>query len=493
MRDSLPNEFARPTPSADPGDDPTHISPEAPKRREARDHVALPVGTVLLEYAIEAVLGSGSSGITYLARDNNLQCRVAIKEYLPSDLAIRMEGNSVQPRTEFDTDSYRAGLDRFLVEARVLATFRHPNVVRVMRFFEANNTAYMVMDYENGESLRDWLASHGPVAEAEVLRMFLPLLDGLEVVHRSEVTHRDIKPANIYVRAGDGSLVLLDFGAARNAVGGASRSLTSMVTPGYAPFEQYHTHGKQGPWSDIYALGGVLYWLVTGEKPVEAPSRIKNDTMPPAAEAGAGRYSGHFLQAIDWALSIDEEQRPRDVGEFRAALTGERRPTQERGIAGEAPSKLGRKRGLALAGLATLALATVGGYFALWAGKTTVPGAEKTVAASAPGTEAAAVATHSQSSPKPELARAEKKAAPATPSAGPMATLTFVIRPEGAIGEVRIDGVKVGLAPPLKDFRISPGKHKIQVLRTEWIGAYQTSIELRANEKKTIWVMFPAS
>jgi serine/threonine protein kinase len=307
----------------------TVAQPHAPAADESAapapsaNHVALPVGFALQEYTIEAVLGAGGFGITYLARDNNLQCQVAIKEYLPNDLAVRSAGKTVLPRTDSDTHGYRLGLERFLAETRVLAGFRHPNIVRVGRFFEANGTAYMVMDYEQGEPLRDWLFRHTPVDEATLKRMFLPLLDGLEVVHSAGVVHRDIKPANIYVRDGDGSLVLLDFGAARQTTGVASKSLTSIITPGYAPFEQYHTRGAQGPWTDLYALAGVLYWLVTGQKPLEAPSRVKHDTMPTAATAAAGRFSPAFLAAIDWGLTVDEEARPRSVAEFRAALQGE--------------------------------------------------------------------------------------------------------------------------------------------------------------------------
>jgi serine/threonine protein kinase len=150
--------------------------------------------------------------------------------------------------------------------------------------------------------------------------MFLPLLDGLDVVHQTGFLHRDIKPANIFVRKDD-SLVLLDFGAARHAIGNHSRSLTTIVTPGYAPFEQYHSHGKQGPWTDIYALGGVLYWAVTGNKPVEAPARIKSDGMLSATNAAQGRFSSSVLAAIDWALMPDENKRPKSIAEFRHALT----------------------------------------------------------------------------------------------------------------------------------------------------------------------------
>lgn len=293
--------------------------PEAP----TGNHIALPKGFALDEYTIVSVLGAGGFGITYLAYDNNLQCQVAIKEYLPGDLAVRTGGRTVVPRSDKEHRGYQDGLLRFLAETRVLASFRHPNIVRVSRFFEANNTAYMVMDYEHGRSLRDWLANHGPADETVLRRMFLPLLDGIAAVHGGGIVHRDIKPGNIYVRDSDASLVLLDFGSARQSTGTATRSLTSIVTPGYAPFEQYHTRGAQGPWTDLYALGGVLYWLVTGQKPVEAPARIKEDCLIPAVKAAAGRYSADFLRAIDWSLAVEEAYRPQNVAMFRPVFKGD--------------------------------------------------------------------------------------------------------------------------------------------------------------------------
>jgi serine/threonine protein kinase len=282
--------------------------------------LALPVGTQLQEYTVEWTLGVGGFGITYLAMDTNLEAEVAVKEYFPSDMCARDASGRVRIKSPEEEGAFKEGLDKFLKECRTLANFKHPNVVRVSRFFQANDTAYMVMDYESGESFRDWLAKRKTIAEAQLLKMILPLLDGLDVVHKAGFLHRDIKPANVYVRQDD-SMVLLDFGAARHAVGSRSRSLTTIVTPGYAPFEQYHSHGKQGPWTDLYAFGGMLYWVITGAKPVEAPARIKADAMVPAVKAGAGRFSPSLLAAVDWALIPDESKRPQSVAEFKAALT----------------------------------------------------------------------------------------------------------------------------------------------------------------------------
>lgn len=283
---------------------------------------ALPRGYALNEYTIESVLGAGGFGMTYLATDANLNLKVALKEYLPGEFAARNPDSSVQPLEGAAGESFQWGLQRFLDEARTLASFHHPNIVRVMRFFEANCTGYMVMEFVNGKPLNDWIASRRPLSRQPFLRIVEPLLDGLEVIHKAGYLHRDIKPANIYIR-GDGSPVLLDFGSARH-LASSNQEMTAIVTPGYAPLEQYHNHGKQGPWSDIYSLGGVLYWMVTGNKPPDAAAREREDVMIPAVRAGfAGVQGPELLMAIDWALKPHEEERPQSIAEFRRALAGE--------------------------------------------------------------------------------------------------------------------------------------------------------------------------
>jgi protein kinase-like protein len=288
----------------------------------AETSTALPSGYSLHEYRIDSLLGAGGFGLTYLATDANLNLKVALKEYLPSDFAARGEDSTVQPKSLSSAESYKWGLQRFMDEARTLASFRHPNIVRVMRFFEANSTGYMVMEFVEGKPLPEWIGSRRPLAQQALLEIAGPLLDGLEVIHRAGYLHRDVKPANIFMRS-DGSPVLLDFGSARQVMGSGSKELTAIVSPGYAPFEQYHAHGKQGPWSDVYAFGGVLYWMVTGNKPVEAAARVRKDIMLPAARAeNAASYSADFLAAIDWALKPNEEDRPQSVAEFKCTLRG---------------------------------------------------------------------------------------------------------------------------------------------------------------------------
>ena len=287
---------------------------------------ALPAGYQLQEYTLKSVLGHGGFGITYLAADNNLGKDVAIKEYLPTEFAVRRDDSQVQPRSTADNNDYEWGLDRFMKEAQTLGLFRHPNIVPVYRAFKANGTAYMVMEYQNGQSLAELFRRHRTeFTEEDLLNLVIPLLDGLAVVHKAGYLHRDLKPGNIFVRE-DGSPVLLDFGAARNAVGRKSKNLTSIVTPGYAPLEQYFADGNQGPWTDIYATSSILYQAVAGRIPPEAPARVKRDPITPAVEAGRGRFSEAFLTGIDVGLRVEEEQRPQTVEQWRAMLLGQEVP-----------------------------------------------------------------------------------------------------------------------------------------------------------------------
>jgi serine/threonine protein kinase len=188
-----------------------------------------------------------------------------------------------------------------------------------MRFFEANRTAYMVMEFIAGKPLNEWVKTCTTLDEAGLTRIAAPLLDGLEVIHRAGYLHRDIKPPNIFIRD-DNSPILIDFGSARMKVN-ADQNLTAIVSPGFSPLEQYHVHGKQGAWTDLYSLAGVLYWLATGKKPFEAAAREREDTMPTAVAIGRpGYYSEKFLAAIDWGLKPCEQDRPQSVAAFRAAL-----------------------------------------------------------------------------------------------------------------------------------------------------------------------------
>lgn len=279
---------------------------------------ALKPGHTIMEYVVEKTLGGGGFGITYLARDGNLNLPVAIKEYLPTDLAMRAGEGSVQVLSSALQDQFHWGLERFLEEARVLATFRHPNIVRALRYFPANGTAYIVMEFESGESLKKWLPRQNALNQSTLLQLIHPLLDGLEIIHNAGFLHRDIKPDNIYIRS-DNTPVLIDFGSARNT--NSDRDLTSIVSPGFAPFEQYQSKGNQGPWTDLYSLAAVMYWMVTGQKPPNSIERMKQDALVPATQLDPNNLLGELLlSTIDWALNTDETRRPQTVAEFRNHL-----------------------------------------------------------------------------------------------------------------------------------------------------------------------------
>ncbi len=292
--------------------------PDLPLPRAAQ--LALAPGFNLMEYRIERVLGQGGFGITYLATDVHLNAQVAIKEYLPEEIAFRAGDRSVSPNASRHRDRYRQGLESFLGEARTLASFRHPAIVRVARFFEAHRTAYMVLEYEQGSPFKQWWPQHAEhLGEAGLVELLLPLLDGLAAVHAAGFLHRDIKPDNIQVRSADGRLVLLDFGSAGQAVAAADQGAVAL-TPGYAPIEQYGL-GQQGPWTDVYAFAATLYWAVSGHKPPDAEMRAASPgAYTPAERAGAGRYGTAFLRAIDWALQPDPQERPQSAADFRRAL-----------------------------------------------------------------------------------------------------------------------------------------------------------------------------
>jgi serine/threonine protein kinase len=292
---------------------------------------ALPPGYRLHEYRIERVLGHGGFGITYKAEDENLAAKVAIKEYLPEDFALRDEHSTVRAKTGNVGENFEWGLTRFLEEAQILARFRHPNIVQVLRLFRGNGTAYIVMPYEHGISLADYLKRLGrPLTEVEVYNLAAPLLSGLEAVHEQNLLHRDIKPGNIFIRD-TAEPILLDFGSARTLTGSQSRSMTAILTPGYAPIEQYGEVGSQGPWTDIYGFAAVLYRCVTAKAPANATDRSQAllaqdpDWLKPAAELAAGQYSPELLEAIDWGLQITAKERPQSIAEWRGQLLAARR------------------------------------------------------------------------------------------------------------------------------------------------------------------------
>jgi serine/threonine protein kinase/uncharacterized protein YecT (DUF1311 family) len=340
---------------------------------EHRGPLVLPHRTLLQgQYLIGRVLGKpGGFGMTYLAFDTRLETRVAIKEYLPRDLAGREAGQiTIGAHSREDAELFRYGLEQFLHEARTLAKFDHAHVVRVRHVFEENGTAYLVMDYYEGLTLAEYLHRNGRIPERTALDILMPILDGLREVHGKGFIHRDIKPQNIYLTR-QGRPILLDFGTARLAMAERSRSLSVVLTPGYAPFEQYHRKGEQGPWTDVYACAAVLYQMVTGEVPPEAAERTDEDPLV-APRSLVPDLSPRISEAILHGMAMDYRRRPQTIAAFQDRLHGEAvappKPRREAGrIPPEAPAPPPGSRTprsswpwvVALAGI----LVAAGGYY----------------------------------------------------------------------------------------------------------------------------------
>lgn len=352
---------------------------------------ALPAGTRLGEFEITGVLGEGGFGIVYCAHDTSLERQVALKEYLPS-FAWRSTQAHVSVKSTQNADSFEAGLRSFINEARMLAQFDHPSLVKVYRFWEANGTAYMVMPYYRGPTLKQALKERGaPPDEAWLKALLAPLLDALEVIHQHQCYHRDIAPDNILMLE-EGRPLLLDFGAARRAIGGMNQAFTVILKQNYAPIEQYAEMPgmSQGAWTDLYALASVVHFAIDGHAPPPAVSRMLADPYVPLATRHAGRYSQGFLDAIDRALAFRPEGRPQSVGEMRSLLgldahvSGERTgmpPPQALLTPPATPIAVpARGRGLLFAGLGVLALG-VAGLFVFLNRESAAPTAPAPVAA----------------------------------------------------------------------------------------------------------------
>lgn len=305
-------------------------NPNGTASASTRPAIALEEGTTLRdEYRVGPVLGAGSFGITYRARDVHLDTTVAIKEYYPRHMAGRTDASKeVQPHTAEETEEFEFGLSQFRQEGRTLARFDHPNIVDVRSYFEENGTGYLVMDYYEGEALADHLAQNGgTIPEDEALSILQDVLRGLRSVHEEGVLHRDIDPQNIYL-TDEGRAVLIDFGAARQAMGSRSQSLSVVMKPGYAPFEQYSTNGSQGPHTDVYACAATLYRCLTGLTPPESAERLHEDKLVSPREVEP-TISVETSVAVMKALRLDPEQRPASVDEF-AGLLEDNTETHER-------------------------------------------------------------------------------------------------------------------------------------------------------------------
>ncbi len=285
-------------------------------------HNALPIGYQLPNYCIQAILSADSLGIIYLAQDIKLNHQVAIKEYFPKPLVIRNNEQQVQLQSEKYKKLFLFGLQQFIQEGSALARLKHPNLVDIFHLFKTLNTAYWVMRYEPGQCFAQVLESSSPVTQVKLAKILPPLFSALTALHDAGLLHQNLKPNSIYLCDKDESPILVDFGATRYALGSRYRNLGMMVTPGYSPFEQYQSEENQGAWTDIYALGAVLYHAISGNTPVDASKRVKaklekqSDPLPPAIQVGEQLYSERLLQAIDWALEVVEQDRPQTMAQW---------------------------------------------------------------------------------------------------------------------------------------------------------------------------------
>ena len=495
----------------------------------------LPVGTRVSDFEIIGLVGEGGFGIVYLAKDTSLDRIVALKEFMPSSFAGRIDGIQVAVRSANNRATFDAGLKSFINEAKMLARFAHPALVEVFRFWEGNGTAYMAMRMYRGETLRQVLTGGGePFAEERIAQIMAPIFDALEMLHREQVFHRDIAPDNIMLA--DGRSVLLDFGSARKIIGDGTQALTTVLKPGYAPIEQYSDDGtmKQGAWTDVYALGGVLYHLATGKVPMQAVSRMMSDPMKSVAELTEGRYSPNFSQAVAKAMNVHVENRFQTVTEFRKALgwnvmqaqvvtlpppqvwlepsavsngsvaapskaepqTIDRRAEQTSGkvaaqavvavptdpiIKGERsvpprPAESGSRTPL-IAGVSVAVVAAIGA--AIWFSRGGTPAPAGLTPAPAPAPQVA-TATKSEAPPAPiKLASDEPAVAPAPVGEG---LVKFDIKPRGRID---IDGITKGLSSAVKEVKLSAGTHTIEIFNGQAPPVKRT-IELKRDETITI-------
>src|SRR5690554_2022172 len=291
---------------------------------------ALAKGTLLHAYRIKEELGSGAFGITYLAEHGLLNTLHVIKEYLPESALRDHATSTVAPKSHQEEDLFNWGMTSFFNEARMLNQLSHPNIVKVSDLFEANGTAYFVMPYLKGITLHQWIKAHPKPSQQQLDEVFIPILEGLKYIHERNLLHRDIKPENIYITE-NGNPVLIDFGAARLAIGEKSKALTQVLTPHFAPWEQYRSKGDFGPALDFYSLAACMFQAITGEMLEEAPNRLENDPVQPLVERNDLKptYSHAFLAAVDKALCVYAKDRFQTAFDFQLALMAEPAPAAQ--------------------------------------------------------------------------------------------------------------------------------------------------------------------
>jgi serine/threonine protein kinase len=282
----------------------------------------LPSRTILDQYIIERSLANGGFSLVYLARQLSDQSQVAIKEYLPRRLAKRTPNNHVVPADKTRINSFQRGRRLFIEEAKILSRIKHDNIVEVKNYFTANSTSYLVMTFDYGKNLNQYLKAHNePVSEHFINRIFPVLLDGIKEIHDNNLLHLDVKPENILIRGGDDPL-LLDFGAAQPFPVEDGRKFGRVLTRGYSPLEQYKIDGNVGPWSDVYAVAATMRMCIEGKPIPPAIDRQKKDVLRPVGRILKRKYSGFLLRAIDAGLELDAQNRPQSIDEFVSLMQG---------------------------------------------------------------------------------------------------------------------------------------------------------------------------
>jgi serine/threonine protein kinase len=290
----------------------------------SRNRVSLPPGTRIDCYRVLKLIGSGGFSLIYLAEDEDTGGEVVIKEFMPKKFSRRDGQLTVVPLDRKAADNLNRSRRLFYQEVTALAALQHPNIVAVRSFFRANNTDYMVMDYVRGKNMAVYIKQRqGRLSASFILRVFLPILDAMSMIHRRSYLHLDIKPSNIHLRAGS-EPILLDFGAVRQFMGERKRKSGQVVTAGYSPVEQYYQGGYVGPWSDVYAIGASMRACIEGKTPPTAIERHANDTLVPASAAFYDQYPMYLLECIDWAMELDPLRRPQNAGELQQFMQNKR-------------------------------------------------------------------------------------------------------------------------------------------------------------------------
>lgn len=475
-----------------PGRQPWVSPPAEPlKAVELEEHNALPVGSCVAEFEVKSIIGIGGFGIVYLAHDQSLVRDVALKEYLPTSLAFR-NGLNVSVRTARQAETFAAGLSSFINEARVLAHFDNPSLVKVYRFWNENGTAYMVMPYYEGPTLKQALQDAAVAPTEEWLKgLLLPLLSALQLLHGENYFHRDIAPDNILLVKGKRP-ILLDFGAARRVIAGSNKALTVILKPGYAPVEQYFDNPDmaQGAWTDIYALAAVMHHAIMGKAPVPSVSRLVKDTATPLVQAAAGRYSERFLRALDQGLSVRPEKRPQTIHEFRDLLGLHDPMTDDAPRVPEERARQKPNRKLMAIGGGVLGIALVAAAVVFTTTRReTAPARGQAESVQAPEPRAAPVATNTTVAPP---IQAERQTA-VPPTAAPAADVNRPFQPADALAQVyemREHDHRVAVNLERTTVRIGKDKLRFQVQSDKPGYLY---ILMLGTDRQRIVLLFPNS